>query len=186
MTETHICCSAFSFDLLTLPRAKERGKSQPLNWSFSEVSLSLSRAFSLSLSLMEIYVYKLQRHLQSSSTTESTCIFSGTVRGWTQCRVEQNIHITNRDQGTGDVEADCFRWWISSGLTEANYSEKYYRNSSVLVNPAYTPQSNSQPSSGINKLLLEDWVVIVQILCPQAASRHTNQVLISHYYLLIF
>lgn len=134
MTETHICCTAFSFDLLTLPRAKERGKSQPLNWGFSE-------KLSLSLSLVEIYVYKLQRHLQSSSTTESACIFSRTVRGWTHCRAEQNIHIADRKQDTGDVEADYFRRWVSGGLTEAYYSERC--SSSVLVKPACTPKSQS-------------------------------------------
>lgn len=64
---------------------------------------------------MEIYVYKLQRHLQSTSTTESAYIFSRTVRGWTHCRAEQNIHITDREQDTGDLEADYFRRWVSGG-----------------------------------------------------------------------
>ena len=87
--------------------------------------LSLYRSLSLSPPLMEICVYTPHsHHLLSCSTTDSAYIFSKTVRGWIRSRAEQNIHITDSEHDTGDVDADDLRHWASGGPTEPHYSER--------------------------------------------------------------
>lgn len=93
----------------------------------SAFELELSRGgLSLSPSLLwrSVCTLYISHHLQSCSTTDSAYIFTGTARGWIQCRAEQNIHITDREHDTGDVDADYLRCWVSGGLTEAYYSER--------------------------------------------------------------
>lgn len=63
-------------------------------------------------------------HFDSCFTTDSAYIFSKTVRGWIQHRVEQQIHITDREHDTGDGDADYLRDWASAGLTEAYCSRR--------------------------------------------------------------
>lgn len=74
---------------------------------------------------MEICAYTLHsHHLQYCSTNDSANIFSRTVRGCIQYRVEQNIHITDREHDTDDVDTDYLRCCASGGQTEAYYSER--------------------------------------------------------------
>lgn len=61
--------------------------------------------------------------LQSLFTMDSAYTFSRTVRGCKRYRAEQNIHITDREHDTGDVDGDYLRRRASGGLTEAYYDE---------------------------------------------------------------
>lgn len=60
-------------------------------------------------------------HLQSCCTTDTAYIFSRPLKRW--YREEQDIHITDIEHDTGDVDAYYLGLWASGGLTEAHYSE---------------------------------------------------------------
>lgn len=74
----------------------------------------------LSLSLLWRSVHSTH-HLQLCCTTDTAYTFSRPLKRW--YREEQDIHITDIEHDTGDVDAYYLGLWASGGLTEAHYSE---------------------------------------------------------------
>ena len=120
LTETHICCSTFSFDLWLCREPRSEVSLSLWTGAFQRRSLALSLSLSLSYRDLCVRSYVAIIWNPAGSSTGSSDILSRTARRWIQNGAVQNIHITEREHDTGDVEADWLRrlglQWADSGL----------------------------------------------------------------------
>lgn len=166
VTETHICCSAFSFDLWLCRKPKKK--------QISAFELRLFR-WGISFSLMEIAT------LYTS--------FAIMLHNWKCLHIQRAIEEMVTVQGGAGYPHHWHRtwhwrcwcllfgtlglWWADWGPLQRNDCSRF--NSSILIKPSYTPKSLSSQQEFrqvVTWTLTRDYV---SILCARAERRPAHK-----------